>query len=59
MSGVKTYVGTKIIQAFPLMKDGKEGYRIIYPDGYESWSPKDVFEIAYREITKEETKFFN
>lgn len=25
-----------------------DGYRIIYPDGYESWSPKDVFEAAYR-----------
>ena len=26
----------------------EEGYRVIYPDGYESWSPKDVFEEAYR-----------
>ena len=25
-----------------------DGYRVIYPDGYESWSPKDVFEAAYR-----------
>ena len=24
------------------------GYRVRYPDGYESWSPKDVFEEAYR-----------
>lgn len=23
------------------------GYRVVYPDGYESWSPKDVFEKAY------------
>lgn len=23
------------------------GYRVRYPDGYESWSPKDVFEKAY------------
>ena len=28
----------------------EEGYRVIYPDGYESWSPKDVFEEAYRPI---------
>ena len=28
----------------------EEGYRVRYPDGYESWSPKDVFEEAYREI---------
>ena len=25
-----------------------EGYRVRYPDGYESWSPKNVFEMAYR-----------
>lgn len=26
-----------------------EGYLVVYPDGYESWSPKGVFEEAYRE----------
>lgn len=26
----------------------EDGYRVRYPDGYESWSPKDVFEAAYR-----------
>lgn len=25
-----------------------EGYLVKYPDGYESWSPKKVFEEAYR-----------
>ena len=25
------------------------GYKVIYAGGYESWSPKDVFEQAYRE----------
>lgn len=24
------------------------GYRVVYEDGYESWSPKDVFEKAYK-----------
>jgi hypothetical protein len=24
-----------------------DGYKMIYPDGYESWSPKDVFEKSY------------
>lgn len=28
----------------------EDGYKVIYSDGYESWSPKDVFEAAYREI---------
>lgn len=48
---MKTYIGTKIIQAEPAEKDGKDGYKVVYPDGYESWSPKDVFEEAYREVT--------
>ena len=26
-----------------------DGYRVVYPDGYESWSPKAAFEEAYRE----------
>ena len=29
--------------------DQQEGYRVRYEDGYESWSPKDVFEDAYRQ----------
>ena len=29
----------------------EDGYRIQYEDGYISWSPKDVFEEAYRETT--------
>ena len=27
------------------------GYRVVYEDGYVSWSPKDVFEKAYRPTT--------
>ena len=30
------------------MDPTEEGYKVRYPDGYESWSPKDVFEEAYR-----------
>ena len=26
----------------------EDGYRVVYEDGYESWSPKEVFEAAYR-----------
>ena len=60
---MKTYIGTKIIQAEPAFRiDGEiypesgpvprsmnreEGYRVHYPDGYESWSPKGVFEQAH------------
>ena len=64
---MKTYIGTKIIQAEPAFRiDGKiyspdnilpkdtdveEGYRVRYSDGYESWSPKGVFEQAYLPVT--------
>lgn len=63
---MKTYIGTKIIQAEPAIRiDGKVyspdeilpedtdvevGYRVRYPDGYESWSPRDVFEAAYMPV---------
>ena len=62
---MKQYIGTKIIQAERAIKvDGKvlpkgtivadgfpveHGYKVVYPDGYVSWSPKAVFEEAYRE----------
>ena len=71
---MKTYIGTKIVQAEPAkrywLEDGEkivaagnekmaaemlsvataceDGYKVIYIDGYESWSPKEVFEEAYR-----------
>lgn len=53
---MEQYIGTKIIEAevCPAWKDagglkaGEPGYRVRYQDGYESWSPKDVFEAAYR-----------
>lgn len=45
----KEYVGFKRVLGFPQEKDGQSGYGVIYPDGYQSWSPKEVFEKAYRE----------
>lgn len=64
---MKQYIGTKIIHAEPAYRiDGKvylkswplpfgedveDGYKVVYSDGYESWSPKDVFEATYRETT--------
>lgn len=64
---MKTYIGTKIIEAIPAIRKGstvyekdqpipksmdpeQEGYKVRYQDGYESWSPKAVFEEAYRPI---------
>lgn len=59
------YIGTKIIKAEPMTRGAYNtfrgwaipenenpadaGYRVCYPDGYVSWSPKEVFEEAYRQ----------
>lgn len=67
---MKKYIGTKLIQAEPAYRiDGKiylksgpvprvmnreDGYKVVYQDGYESWSPKDVFEAAYLPVTVNE-----
>ncbi len=64
---MEKYIGTKLIEAEPAYRiDGEvypasgpvpkninrqEGYRVRYADGYESWSPKDVFEKAYLQMT--------
>lgn len=49
----KKYLGTKIVTGYAQEKDGRPGYGVIYADGYTSWSPKDVFEEAYRAIEGE------
>lgn len=59
-STMQTYIGCKIIQAEPMNEDmgrisdggpPRSGYRVVYPDGYISWSPKEVFEEAYRPVS--------
>ena len=53
---MKKYIGVKIINAesCPCPKDdqmnkiGDDGYKVVYKGGYESWSPKEMFEEAYR-----------
>ena len=34
---MKNYVGVKIVKAEPQDKNGRPGYQVKYPDGYESW----------------------
>lgn len=42
------YIGCKQVEAWEQdREDGAPGYGVKYPDGYTSWSPKDVFEAAY------------
>lgn len=49
---MQNYIGVKMIKAEPEERNGKAGYRVIYPGGYESWSPADVFESAYLPISR-------
>lgn len=53
---MKRYIGTKIIHAERQDRPDEspsqvEGYKVVYADGYTSWSPKDTFEEAYREAS--------
>jgi len=32
-------------------RENQPGYHVKYPNGYDSWSPKNVFESAYRKFT--------
>lgn len=59
---MKKYIGTKEVMAQPMsaeeaVKMGYKvgsntgnGYEVEYKDGYKSWSPKEVFEEAYKEF---------
>lgn len=63
VSARQFYIGCKQVQAEPMSLGAyneyrgwtipanedpyRQGYLAVYPDGYESWSPKDVFESAY------------
>ena len=46
--GGKVYDANELIPRS--MEPVEEGYKVRYSDGYESFSPKDVFEEAYRPI---------
>lgn len=38
----------------PPASPDEDGYRVVYPDGYESWSPAKSFEDGYKELTVHE-----
>ncbi len=44
--GGKVYLPTDAIPR--TMEKAEDGYKVVYEDGYQSWSPKDVFEKAYK-----------
>ena len=60
---MKKFIGTKVIMAEPMTMteaqkvlgreikpatDEEDGYLVEYKDGYKSWSPKSVFDEAYK-----------
>ena len=48
---LEKYLGVKLIEAEPdFNENNEEGYFVVYSDGYTSWSPKEVFEEAYRRV---------
>ena len=63
-SPMNKYIGTKMIEAEPMTKGvynesrgravpgdpNDAGYLVKYQDGYESWSPKEVFDKAYMKV---------
>lgn len=64
---MQNYIGTKIIGATPMTANAWEkkaklilreidepGYLVRYANGYESWSPKGVFDDCHRKVSSEE-----
>lgn len=63
---MKKYIGCKLLEAKPMTRGDyntfrgwtipenenpeDEGYLVEYPDGYISWSPKQIFEKAYLQV---------
>lgn len=49
MTEAQKVLGRKIATLKPVTVE-ENGYLVEYKGGYKSWSPKDVFEEAYREV---------
>ena len=73
MPETKLYIGTKLILGRPtdevtflrnfkgrnvVNQETRPGYQVTYPDGYESWSPKEAFDNSHREVTDSEKALF-
>lgn len=74
MDDTNLYIGCKLIKGKPMSEhqflsevksqkifsgEDSPGYLVIYPDGYRSWSPKKVFEEAYRLVSSSEFDLIN
>lgn len=65
---LESYISCKVVRGEPMTEskfrnrpitgEDRDGYRVIYPDGYESWSPKKSFDDSHRKVTKGEKQIF-
>lgn len=68
------YISSKIVRGMPMKESvflatksqvlpdnavDRDGFHVIYPDGYISWSPKEAFDNSNRLITDVEKAFLN
>lgn len=53
------YLTTKVVRAWKSDRDGQEGYKIEYPDGYQSWCPEEEFERTSRKLSRTEKELIN
>lgn len=56
---MKHYIAVKMVEAKPMTyaehtgnasDEPTPGYRVVYPDGYRSWSPKEAFDASHLEL---------
>jgi len=54
MPEIHIYISAKVVKAYrdDRVNMGK-GYKVIYPDGYESWCPLETFNRTYRMVDDE------
>ena len=53
-----TFLRTVKGEDMTVNRENRDGYRVTHPDGCVSWSPKEAFENANREVTDSEKELF-
>ena len=64
---MEKYLGIKIVDGEPQIcpkddqknKKGDDGYKVVYKDGYTSWSPKKTFEDSYFKVKINDKEFLS
>jgi len=53
---MKNYIGVRIVKAEPEERNGKKGYRVVGPNGNQTWAPKEDFEKEYRVLNQNQSE---